>query len=164
MLVTNNELDVSLRNVVDKCKVTEPFFFPQFSAMYYLGIRANESIIKNRWEKVDNNIYKLTPLKKNNIRLFDVREIPEDFLNYINNARVIELTPSYSQLNYLFKIFFTYRSLFVGDKQSTLHLFRHNYVKKLIDKGFTNDEIMVDLGERTMGSTRAYIDSVFERK
>jgi hypothetical protein len=64
-------------------------------------------------------------------------------------------------LNYLYKKLTLYPRIFVGKKQCTNHLFRHNYVKKLIAKGMTDEQIRIHMGERQMKSALAYINSIF---
>lgn len=143
---------------------SEPFALPHFEAMFHLGCRASESINRSLWKKTSEFMYELSPLKKNNRRYFHTQDVPDSFKFYLENDRKVDYSLNYNKLSYLFKQLSLYRSIYVGEKQSTLHLFRHNYVKILLANHFTNEEIQYRLGERNLKSAMSYINSEFSSK
>lgn len=159
--LTNQEIRKELRRIVQEVKNFDAVVYPQFLAMYWLGIRAQESIKREMWQFQGSDVLVLSPQKYNDKRVFAVQDVPEEFLFYLKNADLFKYNVNYSRLNYTFSQLINYSAIFVGKKASTLHLFRHNFVKKLLEIGKTPEEIKIILGERQMKSTLAYVDSKF---
>lgn len=157
----NFELDSNLRYILESVKKIEPAVYPSFSAMYHLGCRASESIDRSLWSVNPDNSYTLQPLKNNDVRQFNSFEVPFEFQLYIEGINEPGYNVNYERLRYLFKMFSIYPRIWVGKKESTCHLFRHNYVKKLMSQGLSNEEIRVKLGEKNMKSALSYIESQF---
>lgn len=163
-MISNLELHYNLSYIVERVRDSEPFALPHFEVMFLLGCRASESFNKSLWRKTSEFIYELSPLKGNNRRFFHTQDVPDSFKFYLENDRAVSYSLNYNKLSYLFKQLSLYRSIYVGEKQSTLHLFRHNYVKILLANHFTNEEIQHRLGEKNLKSAMAYISSEFSSK
>lgn len=163
MTITTTKLNQSLLAFLSEVEKYSPYTLPAFECMYFLGCRAIEAREKKRWSIVDNSFVLLNASKRNNQRIFLIEDVPLSFLHYFKSDDIPENHLSYARLNYVFNKFFIYSQLFIGQKQSKLHLFRHNYTKGLIDKGFSNEEIKIKLGEKNQSSADAYINSVFSK-
>ena len=161
MKVNNNTINQSLLVFLNHIQKHLPFLLPQYECMYYLGCRSIEAIERDRWEFVEDRFVILRTSKKNNQRIFKVNDVPNSFLDYLNNELLEDNSVTYQKLNYNFGKYFIYSHIYIGNKESRLHLFRHNYVKLLIDKGFTSEEIKDKLGEKNQSSADIYINSVF---
>jgi hypothetical protein len=159
--LTIENIDNNLRNIVTRCKQYEPATAPLFEVMYNNGVRVQEATNPNLWEVSESGYIVLIPQKYNDKRIFTLEEIPESYRDFLKHSRTWLIKPNYDRLNYLFKIFTLYPRIYVGGKKCTNHLFRHNYVKKLIAKGMTNEQIRIHMGERHMRSALAYINSIF---
>lgn len=159
MIINNNQLDKALLTVIERVRRDAPQWEMYFLVYYQLGTRAREPLRRNLWTFADKNTIILMPQKNNAPRLFLRREIPRNFLEHLKHPDFLEITPSYSQLNYLFKQAFPYNNLYVGKKSSTLHLFRHNYARALKWQGYTDEEIKIKMGEHQQSSADEYIYS-----
>lgn len=159
--IKNYELDSNLRYILDSVKQIEPAVYPSFSAMYHLGCRASESIDRSLWSVNPDNSYSLRPLKNNDVRQFNSFEVPFEFQLFIEGVNVPDYIVNYERLRYLFKMFSIYPRIWIGKKESTCHLFRHNYVKKLLSQGLSYEDVRIKLGEKNMKSAMAYIDSQY---
>lgn len=159
--INNHELDEALLYVISRCRVDQPFFAKYYDALYHLGIRATEALMPSIWSFPSENTVVLQPHKGNNMRFFLRSDMPVDFLYSLEFPEFVEVVPSYSQLNYLFSIYMYYGKIFIGKKSSTLHLFRHNYVKKLKSSGLTDIEIQNKIGEKELSSAEQYIYSTY---
>lgn len=157
--LSNDELDSNLRYILGEVRKIEPAVYPCFSAMYFTGCRASESIDVSRWTIQADNSYILDTLKNNDPRYFSNFDLPFEFQLYIEQSAFVSYSINYERLRYLFKMFSLYPRIWIGRKESTCHLFRHNYVKKLMSQGLTNEEIRVKLGERNLKSALSYINS-----
>lgn len=161
MILTIEQINAELVRIVNKCYSVEPITAPLMEVMYQNGVRVNEAIERSLWTFQGTDVVVLTPQKYNDMRIFDKSDIPELFLNYLQNEHLLNFTPNYSRLNYLFNILTIYPDVYIGRKKSTNHLFRHNYVKKLLAKGMTPEQIRSHMGERQLKSAMAYINSTF---
>ena len=163
MTIKIKSINNALLALLTKVEQDSPYLLSQFECMYYLGCRAMESIEKKRWTILDNQFVLLEASKRNNQRIFMLEDVPVSFLSYINNDYILESHVSYSKLNYVFNKCFIYSHVFIGEKQSKLRLFRHSFTKHLLDKGFTDEEIKIKLGEKSMTSAKAYINSIYSK-
>lgn len=161
MKINNNTINQSLLLFLNHVGKHLPFLLPQYECMYYLGCRSVEALERNRWEFIEDNFVILQPSKKNNQRIFKIGSIPDSFLEYLKNEELEHNFVTYQKLNYNFNKYFIYSHIYVGNKESRLHLFRHNYVKLLVDNGFSSEEIKDKLGEKNQSSADIYINSVF---
>jgi len=159
--ISDYELDEALQYVIERCNSDQPFFSKYYKALYHLGIRATEALLPSIWSFPTSNTVVLQPHKGNNLRFFVRSDIPEDYLQSILFPEFINVIPSYSQLNYLFQIYMYYGKIWIGNKSSTLHLFRHNYVKKLKAIGLSDEDIRVRIGEKELSSAQQYIYSEY---
>lgn len=161
MKINNNTINQSLLVFLNHMQKHLPFLLPQYECMYYLGCRSIEAVERDRWEFVENRFLILRTSKKNNQRIFNIYDVPFTFVEYLENSQLNDNSVTYQKLNYNFCKYFLYSHIYIGNKESRLHLFRHNYVKLLIDQGFTNEEIKDKLGEKNQSSADIYINSVF---
>lgn len=161
MEIPVNNINHGLLRLLRDIEKYYPYSLPQFEVMYQLGVRAIESIEKSRWTFLDDNYLLLSPSKMNNQRLFKLCLVPESFINYLKQDCLLESDVNYQKLNYIFSKVFIYSQVFVGKKECKLHIFRHNYAKVLLAKGFSSEEIKDKLGEKHQSSADAYITSVF---
>ncbi len=90
-----------------------------------------------------------------------LEKLTKTLQSYLKNEELEHNFVTYQKLNYNFNKYFIYSHIYVGSKESRLHLFRHNYVKLLLDKGFSSEEIKDKLGEKNQSSADTYINSVF---
>lgn len=161
MKIDNSTINQSLLLFLNHIQKHLPYLLPQYECMYFLGCRSVEAIERKRWEILDDSFLILQPSKRNNQRIFKVDNIPDSFLAYLRNESLEDNFVTYQKLNYNFNKYFIYSHIYVGNKESRLHLFRHNYVKMLVSRGFTSEEIKDKLGEKNQSSADIYINSVF---
>ena len=161
MILTVEEIDNNLRHIIERARDEYPPIIPVFEIMYYKGVRAQEATNLERWYFINPYTVILSPLKYNDKRTFDKDELPTSFLDYLKSYPQIPYFFNYDRTNYLFNQFSLYSQIYIGDKKSTLYLFRHNFVKKLVAEGKTDTQIQQILGERQLRSAQTYINSVF---
>jgi len=153
------ELDTMLKGI---CSGVSNSFYPysvMFDTMYQTGARYHEVQDVTRWQMLHSNLYQLTTAKGGEIRQFQANEIPLQYRQYIT-WNVKECTShGYRTIVRTFYAFSKYRILYVGDKPCSLHLFRHNYVKRLLAIGLTPYQIQQKLGHVDMKNTMKYVDS-----
>jgi integrase len=121
------------------------------------GCRASESIELSRWSLFNQNTIKLQPQKRNDIRIFDASTL--DPVNFFKISNQIEYAAyiNYRRLEYAISGLIGQFGIVIKNKSSVCHLFRHNYVQRLLLQDKSDIEIKDLLGERTMKSTNDYI-------
>ena len=157
-------IDRDLNRVCNCIARHEPVFYPYFEVMYDLGVRAVESFDMSRWRIDASGVVILQPQKNNDVRIFDKNLLSSTFLSYIKGEISIPDYINYDRLNSAFRRYTMYHGIFVGNKKSSLHLFRHNFVKQQMLLGYSDEEIQQILGERNIESAQSYIDSVYRNK
>ena len=157
-------IDRDLNRVCNCIAKHEPIFYPYFEVMYDLGVRAVESFDMSRWRVDVSGAVVLQPQKGNDVRIFDKNLLSSTFLSYIKGEINIPDYINYDRLNSAFRRYTMYYNMYVGNKKSSLHLFRHNFVKQQMLLGYSDEEIQQILGERNIKSAQAYINSVYRNK
>lgn len=160
-MIQPEHLNNNLLHVLHRARHSEPTALPHFEIMYRTGCRASESINRNLWTFESNKTVTLQPLKGNLSRHFFIEDLPASFITFLEYNEDTGYYYNYNTLSYLFKQLSLYRNIFIGNKESTLHLFRHNHVKLLLAEGYTDIEIQNTLGEKNMKSALSYITSTF---
>lgn len=157
-------IDRDLNRVCNCIAKHEQIFYPFFEVMYDLGVRAVESFDISRWRIDASGVVILQPQKGNDVRLFDQELLSNTFLSYIKGEIPIPVYINYDRLNSAFRRYTMYHGIYVGNKKSSLHLFRHNFVKQQLLLGYSDEEVQQMLGERNLESAQAYINSVYRNK
>lgn len=164
VVYSNDAIDRDLSRICNCVAKYEQVFYPYFEVMYDLGVRAVESYDISRWRIDSSGAVVLHPQKGNDIRIFDQTLLSSTFLAYIKGEIKVPDYINYDRLNSAFRRYTMYHGIYVGDKKSSLHLFRHNFVKQQMLLGYTPEEIQSILGERNIKSAMSYINSVFTNK
>jgi len=161
MNLSNNQLDSLLFSIVQRAQSVDLYSFILFETLYNTGLRINELIDYSRLSLIDVNTILVTTQKFSNPRPINTSYFNSVYLSNFLSNNLIRFIRSYSFYSTKFIEFnYEFSNLFVLSKAVTTHLFRHNYVKKLADSGFTVSEISALIGERSNTNTQRYIDSV----
>lgn len=158
--VTASDLDTFLSWQLTELPAHIPHLHSAYDLMYLTGCRAQESVRLGLWHIRPGIGIIMHPLKDNNDRRFSLSELPSDLLYWIASSIEYNRFVNYRRLQYHFNMLIGQYGIMVGDKLSLLHLFRHNYVKKLVANGLTETEIKVKMGHKDIDNTRNYINSV----
>lgn len=157
-------IDRDLNRVCNCIAKHEQIFYPFFEVMYDLGVRAVESFDISRWRIDASGVVILQPQKNNDVRIFDKNLLSDTFISYIKGELKVPEFINYDRLNSAFRRYTMYYNIFVGNKKSSLHLFRHNFVKQQMLLGYGDEEIQQILGERNLKSAQAYTNSVYRNR
>lgn len=164
IIYTPDAIDRDLKRVVGASFFRFPYFHAFFETMYLLGCRAREVTDISLWEIADGGSIVLSPLKNNDKRVFSKEYVSEVFYDYIVAGAFPLQGVNYSRLQQEFKRLSLYNHIYIGNKKASLHLFRHNFVKKLVSQGHTEEEIKNILGEKNIKSVKSYTESVYTNR
>ena len=156
-VITNKELNSSLLKFLEGLDYFYPATKPLFQLLYDKGFRSIEVNDLQRFTIVSETELRFKPAKNNRYRTFLIEEFPADFIEAIRNKSPKYLSISCNTMRYTFNNLYKYRKVFSGDKAISLHLFRYNFCRKLLDSGETNEQIAEKLGEIDLSNLDSYL-------
>lgn len=130
-----------------------------FELMYKTGCRISEAINPSLWHRVGADVLILQPLKLNNNREFLISEVNCFLLDNLLNGNLTVFDLNYSKVNYHILNQIRSYDVTIRNKNSSCHLFRHNYAKQLKLQGKSDVQIKNIMGERNQSSANEYIYS-----
>lgn len=157
MILSNLQLDSSLRDFVNSVNNIQPLLFPIFNTLYKLGMRAVECTELTRYHIITESTIEFQPSKHNATRIIDVADVDPFIYNLILEGETIYRPFSYATMTYTFVMFYEYKSVFSGKKKVSTHLFRYNYIRKLMDSGYSKSEIGLRIGEQDLSNLETYM-------
>lgn len=156
IIVSNEELEVICKKIVVTAKSVYPMYYPHIYLLYKTGCRIGEVFDFRMHYNEERNTINIIAQKKNY-----VREIPVDetfnleLLNrLINRQDLFYLNIRNLQRN--LKKLMPISNIFCGKKNIGAHIFRHNYIRKLLADGKTIEEI-----NEHMGYTRQTVEDTY---
>jgi len=156
-IITNQELNSSLLKFLEGLSYYYPATKTIFQLLYDKGFRSIEVNDLQRFTIVNENQIRFKPAKNNNYRTFLISDFPSDFIAAIRNHSPKYISISCNTMRYTFNNLYKYRKVFSGNKEISLHLFRYNFCRKLLDSGETNEQIAEKLGEIDLSNLDSYL-------
>jgi len=156
-IITNQELNSSLLKFLEGLDYYYPATKPLFQLLYDKGFRSIEVNDLQRFTIVSETELRFKPAKNNRYRTFLISDFPSDFIAAIRNHSTKYISISCNTMRYTFNNLYKYRKVFSGDKEISLHLFRYNFCRKLLDLGETNEQIAEKLGEIDLSNLDSYL-------
>lgn len=156
-VITNQELNSSLLKFLEGLDYYYPVTKPLYQLLYDKGFRSIEVNDLQRFTIVSETELRFKPAKNNHYRSFLIEEFPADFIAAIQNKSPKYLSISCNTMRYTFNNLYKYRKVFSGDKEISLHLFRYNFCRKLLDSGETKEQIAGKLGEIDLKNLDSYL-------
>lgn len=156
-VITNQELNSSLLEFLEGLSYYYPATKTIFQLLYDKGFRSVEVNDLQRFTIVSETELRFKPAKNNRYRTFLVSDFPSDFIAAIRNHSPKYISISCNTMRYTFNNLYKYRKVFSGDKEISLHLFRYNFCRKLLDSGETIEQIAGKLGEIDLSNLDSYL-------
>lgn len=153
------------QQVCNDIKQIAPIYYPFAELQRLTGCRVTEAFTPSLWSCDEAKRYTLKALKGNNPRVF----CPEwyDHLSMLLTAIESWALAYCSQSNYrriirrLFRLHGLYRVSKSGTAFASTHTFRHAYVARYLPLEPTWEELLKDLGEKTIKAANEYVNSQF---
>ena len=157
--LTDNQINNICRRIVETSEKYDIFLHSVFETLFLTGLRAGEVVDFSRWSADSYGNLIVQTQKNSNPRTFEITDISPVFADVILTGNTQLINFNYKYLQRSFRRFADYPQLFVGNKQVSTHLFRHNKAKRLFVAGYTETEIQNYLGEKDLKNALAYINS-----
>lgn len=159
VVLNDNEIESICLNTVNQVNIKFPIYRPHIHILYKTGCRVNE-VFNNRiaLDLNEENIL-ITPQKKNNLRVIPITpDININLVKELINKQELTYLNKRNLQRVIEKVSLIY-PLYVGRKQTSAHIFRHNYIRKLHSTGVTIEEINRILGYTTQTVANTYLQS-----
>ena len=156
VIVSNEELELICKKIVVTAKSDYPMYYPHIYLLYKTGCRIGEVFDFRMHYNEERNTINIIAQKKNY-----VREIPVDetfnleLLNRLINRQDLFYL-NIRNLQRTLKKLMPISNIFCGKKNIGAHIFRHNYIRKLLADGKTIEEI-----NEHMGYTRQTVEDTY---
>lgn len=156
IIVSSEELEVICKKIVVTAKSDYPMYYPHIYLLYKTGCRIGEVFDFRMHYNEERNTINIIAQKKNY-----VREIPVDetfnleLLNRLMNRQDLFYL-NIRNLQRTLKRLMPISNIFCGKKNIGAHIFRHNYIRKLLADGKTIEEI-----NEHMGYTRQTVEDTY---
>lgn len=160
MVLTNEQLDNLLNSLLSYTSGRDMLLLDYYTTMYNTGARPEELADVSLWSQIDDETIRLRALKGNNPRTFDAGLFSITFINRL--IKGLELFPACrpSTSRLWFNRYFKFARVYIGNKESSLYLFRHNRFKLYRDSGLTDDECLAKSGETKIDTFNVYYYSL----
>lgn len=137
-----------------------PYYRPHLYFLYYYGVRINEVFNYRISIASTGSQISILPQKNNTERILPV--IDEKTFYWVEQLQLSQENQWLNKKNLerIIKKIMPIRNLRVGNKNVGCHLFRHNYIKKLVANGFQFMTIDSMLGYTTQSVADTYAISV----
>ena len=160
--LTFEQLENSLLALLNISVPGVPYFSSMVNVFYSTGCRPTELFTTGIWTELTNGEYQLQPLKGNNARIVTPIGFTDIEKERINLGLPIYSYASVRRIRYHFSANYLYPMASIGGKQAALYLFRHHFIKKLVNEGKTDPQIKIALGYTTESPITYYKNSVIE--
>lgn len=131
-----------------------------FDIMNVTGCRISEALTRSLWTFNNANTWSLQPNKESNTRVFSTNILPEPWKSRFENPDDDLHKVNYRKIQYYLTTSLGQFGLRINEKHLLAHIYRHNYAKALHYLGYTDTEIMSEMGHKAITSTQYYINSL----
>lgn len=160
IIVSNEELEIICKKIVVTAKSDYPMYYPHIYLLYKTGCRIGEVFDFRMHYNEERNTINIVAQKKNY-----VREIPVDesfnleLLNRLMNRQDLFYL-NIRNLQRTLKKLMPISNIFCGKKNIGAHIFRHNYIRKLLADGKTIEEINEHMGYTSQTVEDTYLSAI----
>lgn len=158
MVLTNKDINDFCLSVCKNAHSKSVSARFMFDVLFATGLRYNDVSLCFSSNIVGSNAV-VFPSKRNNSRLINLYSVPSPFLEFCSGLEQPIYRISYSTCVRDFCKCSPFKNITIGGKSVLLHIFRHNYMKKLFESGKTLQEIAVLTGEKNVSSVVSYVHS-----
>jgi site-specific recombinase XerD len=160
MQLSNNDIDNCCKSIIAHSKSYDMYSYIIFDTLYNTGLRINELLDYSRVSIIDINSVLVQTQKFSNPRIIPISDFNSVYMAHLASGTLYNLIRSYSYYSEKMLLYNTqFHKLFIKNKRISTHLYRHNYVKRLFDDGYTIPQISTVIGERDDKNTMGYVYS-----
>ena len=159
-LLTYEELDSICLNFIKTIESFSPLFGLFYNTAYALGTRFTELTEINRFSIIKGNVIAFQPAKGNNMRFFDLNQVPAQFEEMIRTQNDVFSRINYeTSRQYILRHWPFWRVYYpTFTKELGFYMFRYRYIWGLARDGHNIQYISDQLGEIENTNTYNYVN------
>lgn len=159
-ILNDLKIDEICKKMVIAAKSEYPIYYPHIYLLYKTGCRIGEVFDYRMHYNADKNTVNVIAQKKNYIR-----EIPADdsfnldLVNRLENRQDLFYL-NIRNLQRVLKKLMPISNIMCGKKNIGAHIFRHNYIRKLLAEGKSIEEINQHMGYTSQTVEDTYLSAI----
>lgn len=153
------ELIATCAGVIDRSEKYQPLQWVAYRAMRHTGCREGEVCDLTRWSLTKVGQYELRTEKGKGVRTIEASDLPLEFRHWIAERKDGRAPTSVDRLRSSFRQMITWRSLTVGRKGVSTHLFRYTYIRQLAEDGLSVKDIMAHMALTSERVVEGYLNN-----
>lgn len=159
-IVSNIELEEICKKIVVTAKSDYPMYYPHIYLLYKTGCRIGEVFDFRMHYNEEKKTVNIIAQKKNYVREIPVDETFNlDLLDRLMNRQDLFYL-NIRNLQRTLKRLMPISNIFCGKKNIGAHIFRHNYIRKLLADGKTIEEINEHMGYTSQTVEDTYLSAI----
>ena len=159
-IVSNEELDEICKKIVFRAKAEYPMYYPHIYLLYKTGCRIGEVFDFRTHYNAEKKTVNIVAQKKNYVREIVIDDAFNlELLNRLMNRQDLFYL-NIRNLQRTLKKLMPISNIFCGKKNIGAHIFRHNYIRKLLADGKTIEEINEHMGYTSQTVEDTYLSAV----
>lgn len=147
--ITNTELQQLCTYLTTQSYIYYPISTSFFKDLFSTGCRPNELLQVSRWAYITPSQILLTPLKGNTTRTFTEFDLSQNLIYAIINQIKPYQGLSLRQLTSVLKKILPVPQVKTNNKSAIDYMFRYNFVKFLMNVGYTGAQVQAIMGWNT---------------
>ena len=155
-VITSQDIESICSGMLQNVSRLYPYYYPHLYFMYHYGCRIGEVFDYRISLDSSGTLIAIDAQKNNNIRILP--PIDETTFYYLEKLQLSQENQWLNKKNLerIIKKINPVRNLKIGNKNVGAHLFRHNYVKKLVSQGLQYMSIDTIMGYTTQSVSDTY--------
>ncbi|SDE01133.1 tyrosine-type recombinase/integrase [Riemerella columbipharyngis] len=156
IILDNKIIDYVCQELRDRIEKKYPPYKSYINFIYEYGCRINELFDFRISYNAEINKVEIIPQKKNNTRILEVTK-PE-VLKWIEEINMTQPLFHLNKRNLqrIIEVEMPINGLMCGNKKIGGHIFRHNYIKKMEEKGYSIEKMDLIMGYTTQSVANTY--------
>lgn len=159
-IVSDIELEEICKKIVIRAKSEYPLYYPHIYILYKTGCRIGEVFDFRTHYNEEKSTINIVAQKKNYVREITI----DDTFNLVLLNRLMNRQDLFylniRNLQRTLKKLMPISNIMCGKKNIGAHIFRHNYIRKLLDDGKTIEEINEHMGYTSQTVEDTYLSAV----
>lgn len=158
-ILTFNKIDLICHDIVEYSDIADNKYQVFKDMLLRTGCRPQELLYSHLWSLAPNGSLFLQPLKSNNPREFYQSELNADFYDSVVSNDFIFFGGELRNYNRHWHLTYTGQHMRVDNGFITWKIFRHRYIKRLHELGYSPQQIMSWTGHKKQYIVEGYINS-----
>lgn len=140
-------LDNELQRTIRIAKGYDISLYHRLVVMYYYGLRCNEAVdFKSLVLSINSRSLVLRIPKTSTKRTLEINSLVKDSISFLLKENIAKWPITVQYLRYFLVVVCSIKSIYIGKKRVSTHLFRHVYAKRMYKKVKSIENVAMLMG------------------